>query len=201
MSEFVTTLERTLARRRPGLLASLQAGAPLSEVDDFARRVGSALPPLWRDLLTWRNGQPQPLPGMEPFVDHWYFLPVGSAAELWGQLTGMQKRGEFAEPFAWRPLWVPFMSALNGDLLCIDLEGSHTGAKGQVLEFRHDNDARCAWAPSLEAYLRVFVENTDRIRHGCALVVAVVREMFAARQPSPYRIHCAGFPREFRAQG
>jgi cell wall assembly regulator SMI1 len=53
--------------------------------------------------------------------------------------------------------WVPFLGSLIASHLCVDLYGSFTGRRGQVLEFwPHDPD-RLIVAPSLAAWLRHWV--------------------------------------------
>ncbi|HJS82989.1 MAG TPA: hypothetical protein VJ742_09180, partial [Nitrososphaera sp.] len=45
--------------------------------------------------------------------------------------------------------------------ICFDLEGTFTGKKGQLIEFRHDDAIRVIAYPSLTIWLQVLVESLE----------------------------------------
>jgi cell wall assembly regulator SMI1 len=49
-----------------------------------------------------------------------------------------------------------------GNNLCLDLEGTFTGHKGQLLEFRHDDFDRDVLYPDFEGYLETVVGCLER---------------------------------------
>jgi cell wall assembly regulator SMI1 len=138
------------ARLRPGLSAD--------QVAALERYVGYRFPTTLRCLYRWRDGQE---PDSEPFRGGSHLLSAAEVRSAWTMLTGYVDDGTFDRPQWWDRGWVPFLGNPTGSHLCVDLYGSFTGRRGQVLAFwPHDAD-RPVVAPSLAAWLRHFVAQLE----------------------------------------
>lgn len=56
MDPLIGRLDLWLRTNRPQYHASLRPGATASSIDALERRVGTVLPPLFREMLAWRDG-------------------------------------------------------------------------------------------------------------------------------------------------
>jgi cell wall assembly regulator SMI1 len=156
MHPLVSRLQAWLRIHRAGYLAELAPGAPNVALERLRRRVPTALPPLFEELLRWHDGQNEDcFQGLE-FNRQW--MSIAQIVETMDIMEELLEAGEFSSVDWWSTAWVPFLSNGGGDLQVIDLEGRFGGRPGQVLEFWHDDNARTITYPSFEAWLRTFVE-------------------------------------------
>lgn len=156
MNTLVGRLDAWLAAHRPGFHAALNPGATPAALDALAARAGHALPPLLRELLTWRDGEPfDRFAGLAPGQ---VWMSITRITEELQLMDGMAAAGEFGSPDWWRRGWLPFLENGAGDLVCIDLVGSFDGEPGQIIEFVHDDAARTITYPSLAGWLGTLVE-------------------------------------------
>ncbi|WP_157170910.1 SMI1/KNR4 family protein [Nocardia araoensis] len=129
-------------------------GASAADIDDVVRRVGDRLPPLLRDLLTWRNGQSEDYFGSLEF--YWSLMSAGDIASTMDEMARIAAT-EGLDELEWSTAWVPFLQNSFGDYLCIDLQGAFGGEPGQLIKYGHDDEFRNIVWPSLEAWLETLV--------------------------------------------
>ncbi len=161
MNDWIDQLDAALARRRPEYYRRLQPGVTARALDDFQARFGLVLPPLFRRLYQWRDGQdPDETANL---VGNWMFKPlddVTATKELLDDMIGT----DFEDPRWWSRGWVPFLHNGGGDLLCLDVTAEFGGVPGQVIWFWHDEATRPVQFDSLEAWLRAAVEEVGGAR-------------------------------------
>lgn len=154
MHPLLARLDRWLAVNRPAYYAELMPGAPVADIDELARAVGGELPPLLRELLTWRNGQSGD--GAGCLESLWSLMSAEDIAAAMESMAWVEETEGF-EDLWWGAGWVPFLANIYGDHLCVDLQGAFGGKPGQLIEFRSKDESRNIRYPSLEAWLETFV--------------------------------------------
>jgi cell wall assembly regulator SMI1 len=176
MDPLIGRLDLWLRTNRPQYHASLQSGATASSIDALERRVSTVLPPLFREMLAWRDGT-----GGVSFLDkedlafEGSWMSIADITETIEMLDGMAAVDEWDYDDWWCPGWVPFLWTISDDYLCIDLVGSFGGQPGQILKFWHDDKERTIVHRSFDAWLQTFVEALEEAmlttddRYVCAL--------------------------------
>ncbi|MEU6184369.1 SMI1/KNR4 family protein [Nocardia sp. NPDC047038] len=154
MHPLVVRLDQWLLANRPAYHAGLMPGASAADIDEVARRVGGRLPPLLRDLLTWRDGQSEDYFGSLEF--YWSLMPAGGIASTMDEMAWIAAN-EGLDDLEWSADWVPFLQNPFGDYMCIDLQGAFGGRPGQLVKYGHDDEFRNIICPSLEAWLGTLV--------------------------------------------
>jgi cell wall assembly regulator SMI1 len=156
METVITRLDEWLKSNRADYYAQLLPGATDEEIQRLERLLGLSLPESFKALYRWRNGQP--LDCYEAFHDNKMFLRLEEIEETWVVLKELLEGGDFEIENWWRVGWVPFLHDGAGNNLCLDLEGTFTGHKGQLLEFWHDDFDRDVLYPDFKHYLEAVVE-------------------------------------------
>ena len=134
-------MDRWLAGRRPDYYAGLRPGVGDAELDAFERRFSLRLPPAFRELYRWRDGQDTT--NAESFCDNRMFMPLADVAETKELLDGMID-SDFDDPRYWRRGWVPFLHNGGGSYLCLDMAAEDGGIPGQLIAFwKADHDRTC----------------------------------------------------------
>lgn len=151
--------ENALADTSPEYLKGLAPGVSDEELDAVEAELGIALPETVRALYRWRNGDAKE---NGQYVRLRIFSPLKSAAATWKMLCDMEAAGEWErngkqQPGVWCRHWFPIARWSNGFHLCIDLEGTYGGNRGQVLEVWMKDDDRQIVAPDLPTWFDVFV--------------------------------------------
>lgn len=104
------------------------------------------------------------LGGTSSWVGFWRGLDLVSPDVARGSTEGMRSLVEDDVFYTWmpnewwHPAWVPFLDNHSYDSVCIDLEGTFDGVPGQVITWHKDGAGREILAPSLAAWLHVWVE-------------------------------------------
>ncbi|MEO1330314.1 MAG: SMI1/KNR4 family protein [Pseudomonadota bacterium] len=189
-------LSRYLAaadRLRPEIRKGLPPGAAPERIAAAEAAIGRALTPELKAFLARHDGS------AETFVaPGWRLLSADLIIATWPAWVDLYQNacvpgGYLFDPDAdlrapdgpakgdlWMRLdWIPFAEDGTGDQLCIDLDPAPGGAVGQIVEFRHDDDARTVLAPGLAVWFeRLAAEMADgrivwgRFDWGEALVYA-----------------------------
>lgn len=162
----VARLDLWLRTHRPSYHAKLLPGASASRIAALERRVGSALPPLLKEMLTWRDGAGWARDGAgwvdvgdkENLACEGMWMSIEEITEVMTMLDDMTMVDEWERDNWWCVGWVPFLQTIGDDCLCVDLVGSFGGRPGQVLEFVHDDGWRPIRHRSFDAWLQTFVE-------------------------------------------
>jgi cell wall assembly regulator SMI1 len=134
----------------------LQAGATEKELDAFEAKFKLKLPPDFRELYRWRNGQGD----SASLQQNRMFSPleeIAGSKEILDSMIGT----DFDDPKWWRQGWVPFLGNGDGDHLCLDLSAEDGGTPGQLRAFWHAENDRDIEYASLEAWLSELVESME----------------------------------------
>lgn len=189
MDQLIGRLDLWLGANRPEFHASLLPGADATSIDALEREVGRALPPLFREMLAWRDGTGGVFPEREDLAVDGSWMSIADITETIEMLDGMAEVDEWEYDDWWCPGWVPFLWTISDDHLCVDLVGSFGGQPGQVLKFWHDDKERPIVYPSFEAWLNTFVEALEEAqlttddRYVCALRDESYDAFVASRNP------------------
>lgn len=147
----VARLDAWLAAHRPKFLRRLNKGASDKQLERLGKHLGplsSKLPPLLEELLRWRNGQN--LEREDALYRSWALLSVNDLIEeRLSLLENASRKGKAKH-------WVPFALSPDG-ILMIDLEGTLTGKKGEIVEWTWESDAQRPVHANLEAWLSTLV--------------------------------------------
>lgn len=155
MERLISRLDVWLRSNRASYYAQLLPGATDEEIQQFEQSLGLSLPESFKVLYQWHNGQPDDF--FEAFHDNKMFLSLQEIERAWSDLKELLESGDFEIENWWHVGWVPFLHDGGGNYLCLDLEGTFTGQKGQLLEFWHDDYDRDVLYPSFEDYLETLV--------------------------------------------
>ncbi|MET7772406.1 SMI1/KNR4 family protein [Nocardia sp. NPDC005366] len=152
MHPLLARLDQWLAANRTAYHSGLMPGASEANIDEVARRVSGELPPLLRELLTWRNGQSADYEGV--LKSPWSLMSTKDIASTMDEMAWLVENDDFAD--FWGTDWVPFLGSICGDHMCIDLQAAFGGEPGQIVYYSSEGVRHIAY-PSLEAWLETFV--------------------------------------------
>lgn len=150
MKDLIADLDEWLRAHRADLLPKLNPPATDSELADLERVVGMPLPPDFRTLLRWHNGQPDDV--FDTFHPLTNEMLVSSQAMV-RTIQDMRSLAQYGDikPSSWSSSWIPFMHNGGGDFSCLDAE---TGA---VIYRNHESQAPAKTHPNLKHWLSTLV--------------------------------------------
>jgi cell wall assembly regulator SMI1 len=143
-------LQRWLARHRQRFLTGLCPGASRAELDALQEQLALPLPDELRLLLAWHDGQGEEFVGR--FEQDWLLMSAAQIGEAKAQLDAD------AAATGWSASWIPFLDDDAGDYVCLDT----TQPGAPVREFWPGTTDHAVVAPSLTAWLRMFVTNLEQ---------------------------------------
>jgi cell wall assembly regulator SMI1 len=135
--------------------------AEVEDIEDLEKHLGLKLPPDYRALLEWHNGE-DVITGM--FAD-WQLLSTEGVMQEWEVWKGLSDDGIFDENHEtvvcngpvkqrwWHSAWIPITSDGNGNNHCLDLSPAQGGKAGQIITLFHESGERTVLAPSLKEWL------------------------------------------------
>lgn len=148
MDELIRRADAWLAANRRDYYEALRPGATDAELGAFEEKFSLGLPPEFRRLYRWRNGQ-DPTTSLS-LHDNRMFSTLSGIIETKEILDGMIGQ-DFDEPTWWRAAWVPFLSNGGGSHLCLDLAAEDGGTPGQLIAFwKADADRPIEYASVVE---------------------------------------------------
>lgn len=150
MNQLLRRLETWLAKNRSRYLAGLLPGANQGDIDRLQHDLGIPVPESLRALLFWHNGQGEGFVGK--FEQDWLFLSSPRIAAAKNDLDAE------ASKTGWHADWIPFLDNDAGDFLCLDT----SQAKAPLRAFWLGKTQHPVIAPSLDHWLKVFVENLEQ---------------------------------------
>jgi cell wall assembly regulator SMI1 len=139
-----------LAANRPDYWSCLQPGATPDLFATFEARFELQLPPDFKQLYGWRNGQDPN--AFDAIHFNRMFVSLDAVAESKDILDGMIG-SDFEDPSLWRRTWLPFLSNGGGSHLCYDLAAEGGGSPGQLVAFWKADDDRPIEYASLATWL------------------------------------------------
>lgn len=133
-------------------------------LDALAKVLGVELPPSYRQLYRWHDGENDDRSG------HFYGLPLLPLKEVenqwwaWRKVLAYFKGGRYAAPGGgWpagavdpayiNPRWIPLTHDGSGNHIGIDLDPWPKGRVGQVILYGRDEDVKVVLADSLGGFL------------------------------------------------
>lgn len=155
MEDLIARLDTLLRHLRPDFYQLMKPGLTEIEMITLEKELGVALPSDFKAFYYWRNG----LKKFQFFIDGWELMSSKQILEDCRMQNDLLDKGTYA-PDWWNKQWIPFLSN-NGDLLCIDLAGSFSGDKGQILEFLHDDFPVNVYHENFYKWLETLVETLE----------------------------------------
>jgi len=146
--------------------AVLASPASEAAVETLAETVGVDLPASFREFLQQHDGQRS---GSRPLLRRYRLLSTDRITEEWQRMTDLQAEGAFEDRRSdfeewedgpdeevrevwWNDQWVPFGIDASGNPLCLDLDPSPAGTRGQVITVPNDAPARAVQAERFAAW-------------------------------------------------
>lgn len=135
-----------------------------AQLDAFERLVGIDLPPAYRQLYRWHNGEE------DDRLGHLYglpILPLAEAGEQWKAWNGVlaEFKGDrymsagrgwpeaAVDPAYINPRWIPLTHDGSGNHIGLDFDPWPRGRVGQVILYGRDEDVKAVLAESLGTFL------------------------------------------------
>lgn len=156
--DLIDRMDVWLRSNRAEYYARLRPGATAESLSAFEQRFAIELPPAFRALYMWRDGQDSN--EFASLQDNRMFSSLKDIADTKEMLDGMIGF-DFDDPRWWRRGWVPFLSNGGGDHLCLDLAADDGGQPGQVIAFWHDWEDRSVEYSSFREWLAGLVESME----------------------------------------
>jgi len=163
-------LEAIVQDTDPDLLADLAPPATDAEIATLEPALGMSLPADFVACLKIHNGQHGNSHGL---FDGSEFLSTSRILQEWRIWKGLLDGGDFegAEPSPqssirpvwWSPAWIPFTYNGAGDHLCLDLDPTDVGIRGQIITLWHDDAVRAKQADSFMQWLTQYVEQMQTL--------------------------------------
>jgi len=160
-------LERWLATHRPEILESLLPPADDAELARLEAAIGATLPPSFRDLYRWRNGQRDQHGGVFYGLGFLGIPGVISQWETWNEVSedlsesdmrSLDESQSSVVPGVVRErylnrLWIPFAQDWGGNHIGVDLDPGPNGRVGQVINFGRDEEAKFVLGQTMDDFI------------------------------------------------
>ncbi|MBH8573671.1 SMI1/KNR4 family protein [Nostocaceae cyanobacterium CENA369] len=171
MKEILTRIETWFKKHLPEVLDSLNPAATEEEILELENQMQFELPPSFKELYKWHNGQmSRYYPGLFYGLEFLSLPEIHRNWQVWAQLVdeGINKDilgqshspGKVKEIYASKK-WIPFAYDCGGNHLGIDLDPGKKGKVGQVINFGRDEDVKFVFADDLESFLNWFITQLE----------------------------------------
>lgn len=153
-------IERWLAINRADYHAEMKPGATEKDIAALEKKTNLKLPIAMHAFFRWHNGAE----GYSSFYMNNTMMDCEGAASSWQIMHDLIPQFENDDGHAnwWKDGWLSFLENGGGDSIVLDLEGTFTGKKGQLLEFWHDDSPRTVLFPDLMTWAEVFAESLEK---------------------------------------
>jgi len=155
LNEILKRLEAYLKENRRVYFDGLDSGICEEGKSKFERQFNFKVPDELSKLLMWRNGKKDAFNGAFQF--NMSLMSLDEIIESKKLTDKLLDEGHFDVENWWSKSWIPFMCNGAGSNVCIDIEGSFGGVKGQVIEFWCNDFDRTISYPSLTAFFNTYV--------------------------------------------
>lgn len=134
--EVILKLDHWLKENRNEFYKKLNKGLTDNQIKDWETKFGFNFPEEFKVLYQWKNGQKPS--NRECFFNHLYFDSIDIIYEKW--LDNNEDLVEFNEDdnIVWGESWLCFMSTIDGNGYCLDVEGELSN-KGNIIYYVHDD--------------------------------------------------------------
>lgn len=157
-------LDRWYAAHFPGDRYAFNPPATDAAIAGLERAVGIAMPPAWRQLYRWHDGEE------DDRHEHIYGLPLLPLAQVeaqwrsWGDILAYFKGNRYPLPGGGWPehavdpayinqRWIPLTNDGSGNHIGLDLDPWPAGRIGQVILYGRDEEVKVVLAESLGKFL------------------------------------------------
>ncbi|RYE43516.1 MAG: hypothetical protein EOP48_22895 [Sphingobacteriales bacterium] len=164
-----------LTKNHPEIICTLNVGASLNDYQELELTIGTSMPDDFKEFYTIHNGQ---LFTHLCLFDGDILLSVCDIIREWKQWNDIlpiihtnciEQFGSPAESNSdpgikgdwWNPLWIPITANGSGDNICIDLDPSHKGRRGQIIRMCHDDPQRELLAPSFRQWISNYIADLE----------------------------------------
>jgi cell wall assembly regulator SMI1 len=161
MSEYIARLDTWLRQNAPAFYEVLGPGLSDEEIIDLERHLNVTLPEDFKEFYRWKNGETA---NADFYPWNGVLMSAEWICQKWCSIPGMRSSDEVIpaeeldkELRFWNPKWVPFLDQLDGNLVCVDTEGSFGGKRGQILWFIHDDDHHTILHESMTKWIETVV--------------------------------------------
>ncbi len=169
------SLKSHLRETNPKLYRSFRRGAKAEAIQELARLLGEPLPKSFTDFYSANDGQKTRKVRLVPpesfLEDGFYVLPIREIIQDWEMLRELVEQGEFngrrvtsdneVRKYWWSPKWIPFAADGHGDYLCLDLDPTPAGSKGQIISVSHESGRRKLVGSSFDNWLAELLEKLN----------------------------------------
>lgn len=165
-------LKKWLYKSCPLMVTSLNKGASSEQLSELEKTLDVSLPEDYKDFLQIHNGQIFNSPAL---VDLEVLNSTDFILSEWKFWKELYDAGEFKSYQStpdngikndwWNPSWIPITSNGYGDHICIDLDPTSGGTKGQIISMFHDDPRRELLALSFKKWLRNYIEDLEKGIH------------------------------------
>lgn len=159
-------LEAHLRANNPAMLADLGSPATEAELYELEHKLGFSLPSDFAECLKIHNGQKGESEWLFSGSEFLSSQRIWDEWAIWkdlldgGDLDGKEAESEVGiKSVWWSPMWIPFTYNGSGDHLCLDLDPTSQGQRGQVITLWHDDGARKKKADSFTQWFFEFIDN------------------------------------------
>jgi histidinol-phosphate aminotransferase len=158
MQELLQRLDTILRHLRPDFYQSLQPGMSEREMAEFEKKLGVVLPSDFKAFYYWRNGVKQSM----FFIDNYALMSSKQILECHFKRQRLAERSFSSVQNWWQTEWIPFLDNGSRDNICLDLNGSFRGIRGQVIEFLYKDLPRTVYYESFQKWLETTVLTLER---------------------------------------
>ena len=159
MEELIQRLDSWLRQNRPDYYKKLLPGLTEQELTDLEKELGVELPADFKTFYRWRNGQAENQ--FDSLVSNFMWMNIRSVIQSLNGMNEIMAENDF-HPYWWRAKWMPFLTNEHDTEYCLDLEGSFTEVKGQILLFLNDDAIREVFHSSFYKWLETVVIALER---------------------------------------
>ncbi len=171
MKEIWRTFKKEVLKQNKDFGQKLNNGVELKEIKKLEDLISKKLPQDFIDLYTENDGQDESTSGIFNCEE---FLSIERLISEWKIWKELHEGGDFedfeSEPNSnsikkdwWNPLWIPITYDGSGNHICIDLDPTENGVKGQVIRMWHDDSERELISNSLTEWIKDY---TLKIKNG-----------------------------------
>lgn len=201
LPELLSRLDEWYAAHLPAVHATLRPGVTDADLDDFEIRNTLRLPPAFRALYRWHDGQDwsvggvfgldfMPLTQVDQISAMWQNFAAGDLAHLNVDIYVVSHpTGAIREQYV-LPAALPFLSDGGGNYVALDLAPDLRGQPGQIVTTGRDEIHRYVLAPELETFLREYLSRLETGRVTVQALDGFGGEMWG------HKLHDASGPQE-----
>lgn len=152
-------IDRWTEAHRPDFHKELSKGADEKALAALEKKIGKKLPVAYHALFRWHDGND----GYSSFYYNNTFMSLSGVSSTWDVMHDLipQFENDDGHKHWWHDGWVPFLENGGGDNVCVDLEGTFTKKKGQIMDFVHDDSPREVLFPDLPTWAEVFADSLE----------------------------------------